>query len=471
MINIKDFVETLEGKPVAVFGLARSGLASVRALVKAGAAVSAWDDKEEARLQAQEVGAQLVDLTQMDLSGHACLVLAPGVPLYYPTPHPVVRAARAAGIEILSDIEILNRCAHGRRVIGVSGTNGKSTTCALIAHILTACGQKMVLGGNIGQAALDLKMPPKDGVFVLELSSYQLDLCPTFTPDIAVLLNITPDHLERHGTMAEYVVAKARIMEGEGMAIISVDGEECRCLARRLEEKGQRERILFSVMQNLGNEPGGKVYVEDGALFDGMDGEIIEAGNLKNMTTLHGLHNMQNAAASYAVCRSMGLVPTDIFEAMKNFPGLAHRQFLTRLINGVAYINDSKATNIQATATALACQRNIYWIVGGQAKEGGLKGLEPCMDRINHAFLIGEAAVDFAEWMGNQGVAYSVSTTMEEAVSEAHHMAQSERSQLGGAGVVLLSPSCASFDQFQSFEARGDCFTRLVEGLKGGEAA
>ncbi|MEZ5918665.1 MAG: UDP-N-acetylmuramoyl-L-alanine--D-glutamate ligase [Alphaproteobacteria bacterium] len=469
MIDCKKFVETLEGKPVFVFGLGASGLSVIRALHKAGAKIVAWDDDAGRRAQAEKEGASLADPEQGGLEGTACLVLAPGVPLHYPEPHPVVHAARRAGVEIIGDLEILHRAGHGRKTVGITGTNGKSTTASLIAHILKQAGRKPVLGGNIGVPALNLEMPPKDDVFVLEISSFQMDLCPNFRPDIAVLLNITPDHIDRHGSFEGYAAAKARMFEGPGTAVISVDDKSCRAILKDIGKGGERDIVTFSVDKDLRGEVAESRTVcilEDGMVIDMMGDGPVEAENLNQAKALQGRHNAQNAAASYAVCRLLGLTPEKIAEGFKTYPGLAHRQLCVRVINGVSYVNDSKATNAQAAATALACFQNIYWIVGGRPKAGGLAGLEALTERVRHAFVIGEAEDEFSAWLECHGVPYSRSHTLEMAVSEAHRAAQQERGQPGGAGVVLLSPACASFDQFTSFEARGDAFVKLVGALE-----
>lgn len=469
MMDCKAFVDTLEGKPVAIFGLGASGLSAVRALKKAGARVKAWDDSPAGREAAEKAGAELEPLDENTLAGAAGLVLAPGVPLHHPKPHPVVEAARQTGLEIFGDIEILHRLNHGRKTIGVTGTNGKSTTVSLISHVLERAGQRAVLGGNIGKPVLDLKKPPKDGAFILEVSSFQMDLCPTFTPDIAVLLNLTPDHIDRHGSFEAYGAAKKRLFAGKGTAIVGMDDEASCDLLRDIQKDGERDVIGISVTGPSKGRPEvrKKVYVEGGTLFDGMEAEPVEAGNLKDIPTLQGSHNMQNAAAAYAVCRVMGVEPDTIIEAFRCYPGLPHRQFLVRVMNGVSYVNDSKATNAQAAGTALACFDRMYWIVGGRPKEGGLEGLEGYMSRVKHAFVIGEATEDFSSWLELQAVPHHFSYTLDTALEQAHHMAQEERGQPGGAGVVLLSPACASYDQFKSFEERGDRFTALVGELEG----
>lgn len=432
---------SLSDKPIAVFGLARSGLAVVRALA-AKTRIIAWDDNAASREEAQKLGAELAPLTEENLKDCAFLVLAPGVPLHFPKPHPVVLEARAAGIEIICDIELLHRTGHGRRTIGITGTNGKSTTTALIQHILKQSGRDSAMGGNIGKAVFDLAMPGPDGVFVFELSSFQIDLCPGFRPDIGVLLNITPDHLDRHGTMENYAAIKAKIFEGEGAAIIGSDDDYCRDIIRRVEADGRRKIIPFSVRDDFLKK-------------------IMEKAALK------GEHNYQNALAAWHACREIGLSEDEVAAGLQSFPGLPHRQFPVRRIDRAEYINDSKATNAESAAKALGSYRHIYWIAGGRAKDGGLSGLESYAGKIRHAFLIGEAAEDFAIWCAKNKIAHTVSFTMDKAVSSAHDMAQKS----GEDSTVLLSPACSSYDQYKDFEARGDDFARLVGELKERAAA
>jgi UDP-N-acetylmuramoylalanine--D-glutamate ligase len=441
MKEVEDFAKTLNGNPVAVFGLARSGLSTIRALQKAGVKIIAWDDNEKSRAEAKKLGAEIQELNESNLKSCAFLVLAPGVPLHFPEPHVVVQAATKAGIEIICDIELFNRLNHGRKTVGVTGTNGKSTTTALIHHILKSAGVDAVMGGNIGLPVFDLPVPGKDGVFVLELSSYQLDLCPTFRPDIAVLLNITPDHLDRHGTMENYAATKEKIFEGPGGAVIGGDDEYCRKIQARVKEKNERTVTAFSVKETF--------------LQRAMQDSLLK-----------GQHNYQNALAAFLACKALNVSEAEIIKGLKSFPGLPHRQFPVRTMNGVLYINDSKATNSVAAARALHSYDNIYWIVGGRAKEGGLSGLEPLMKRVRKCFLIGESADNFSAWMTKNKIAFSLSKTLDVALREAHSAAQKQKK-----GVVLLAPACASFDQFSSYEERGDVFTKLVNDLKESAAA
>lgn len=458
MIDVKHFAKGLKDKPVAVFGIGKSNLAVIHALRKAHIDVVAGDDNPENITEAVKAGAK-GGLMESNFSQYACLVLAPGVPLHFPQPHAVVKKAQAAGIEIICDVEILSRLHHGRQTVAITGTNGKSTTTALVGHILKKCNVEAEVGGNIGHAVLDLDMPPHEGAFVIEMSSYQIDLCPTFAPDIAVHLNLTPDHLDRHGTLDGYYQAKKKLFHGAGSAIIGVDDEYSQRMAQEVMAAGTRQVYPVSVLRPV---PGG-VYVLDGVLYDAMFDEAEKIDDLDDLDikTLPGQHNHQNAAAAYAAARMMGIPPHKIMQAMRSFPGLPHRQFVCREINDISYINDSKATNAAAAEKALACYSHIFWIVGGKPKEGGLEGLDSYSERIAHAFTIGEAMEDFSRWLEKHNVAVTRCGTLERAVMEAHKQAQGQ-----GHGVVLLSPACASFDQFKSFEHRGDDFMRLVAALE-----
>lgn len=462
MIDVSTFVKEQGDKPVAVFGLGITGLSVVKALRAAGADVTAWDDRNDPREKAAAMGANIVQFTPDVLKACGALVLSPGVPLHFPEPHPVVKMARDAGLEIICDVEILARTSPACKTIGVTGTNGKSTSVSLMYHVLKEAGIDAKLGGNIGEAVLSLDMPDEQGCFVLELSSYQLDLCPTFAPDIAVLLNITPDHIDRHGTEEGYAKAKEQIFGGDGTAIVGVDDEPSEAIYERLMLEEARRIIPISVTQKRS----AGVYVDEcGAVVH----DEIEVGTLSNIIILQGAHNHQNAAAVYAALREFGLTAQQIFDGFKSFAGLAHRQFPVRTINGVTYINDSKATNAEAASKALMTHENIFWIVGGQAKEGGLSGLGRYMERVTHAFIIGEASNDFAAWFEDRNIDHSIVYTLDKATKAAHDMAQAARGKPGSGGVVLLSPACASWDQFKSFEDRGDQFAAQVMTFEGEE--
>jgi UDP-N-acetylmuramoylalanine--D-glutamate ligase len=461
MIKTDTFVKTLNGRPIAVFGLGLSGLSCASALIRGGADVRAWDDSEERRADAAAKNIPLKNFIEDGLAGYAALVLSPGVPLHFPEPHPAALAARAAGVEIIGDLEILHRLNHDIETIGITGTNGKSTTAALVAHILKSARIDSMLGGNIGLPVLDQTLPKKGGAIVLEISSYQMDLCPSFHPNIAVLLNITPDHIDRHGTLENYAAAKERIFEGAGIGICGVDDTLSEDIYARAVKTGTRTMVAVSVTREI---PGG-IYIKNGMLIDHRGENPIEIGSIADFPTLAGLHNHQNMAAAYAACRVLGASADEIMTHAKTYPGLPHRQERVRVINGVAYINDSKATNGEAAAKAVACYHHVYLIAGGQAKEDGLAALEPLLDRIHHVYLIGQAMEEFSAWLKHVGKTHTLSHTLDVAVLEAHLAAQSHRGEPGGAGTVLLSPACASWDQFRNFEHRGEVFTNLVNAL------
>jgi UDP-N-acetylmuramoylalanine--D-glutamate ligase len=453
-------IPAMAGRTVAVLGLARSGLSAARTLMASGADVWAWDDSEARREEARSAGVPLVDLRACDWQKPVALVLSPGIPHAFPRPHPVAALATARRCPIIGDIELMARAQLGARFIGITGTNGKSTTTALVGHIIASAGLRAEVGGNLGTPALDLAPLGKDGIYVLELSSYQLELTPSLVFDVAALLNITPDHLDRHGGMEGYAAAKARIFDGQRAtqtAVIGVDDEHCRVIHAQLAGAKQQAVVPISAE---GPVKGG-VYAADGWLVDDRAARAERVLDLAQAASLPGRHNWQNAAAAFAACAAVGVAAAKIVDGLKSYPGLAHRQELIAAIGGVRYINDSKATNADAAAKALACYEPIYWILGGRAKDTGLDGLEPFYPRIAHAFLIGEASDRFAAALEGR-VAYTTCGTLAAAVSAAHRQAQAERRP---GAVVLLSPACASFDQFASFEERGAVFRRLVEAL------
>ena len=460
-------VAYLAGRNVAVFGLGRSGLSAAAALAAAAARVCAWDDAAPRRAAAAALGIELVDLAALDDAGwrdFACLVLSPGVPLTHPAPHPVVTRAKATGTEIVGDIELLGRTVAADtarpRFIGITGTNGKSTTTALLGHVLTASGRAARVGGNLGTPAFDIDRPGADGFYVLEMSSYQLDLAPSLTFDIAVLINISPDHLDRHGGMDGYVAAKRKIFDRQGTgcaAVIGVDDPISQGIYRELRDSGQQRVIPVS---GAGPVEGG-VFVVDGTLCDDTEGRAETVADLSRIATLPGIHNWQNAACATAAARVAGLSTQEVAAALSGYPGLAHRLEQVATIDGIRYINDSKATNVAAVAQALACYDDIYWIAGGRAKDEGLEALEPLLPRVAHAFLIGEAAGRFAAALKGR-VPVTQSGDLAAAVTRASDAARRD----GRAGaVVLLSPACASFDQFPDFEARGEAFRSAVAAL------
>ncbi len=444
-------------KTYALFGLGRSGLAAGRFLQRLGAKVRAWDDNATQRTAAEQAGLPLVDPDDDDWHGLTALVLSPGVPLTHPEPHRVVRQAKSAGVEIIGDIELFCQSRGAARIAAVTGTNGKSTTTALIGHVLSSCGLDATTGGNIGLPVLDLPELPEGGVYVLEMSSYQLDLTPSLACEVAVLLNISPDHLDRHGGMAGYVAVKRRIFDGQpkhATAIVGIDDKHCRRIANDLAREGRK---VVSVA--VGSKLKDGISVVDGVLFDG----TRRIADLTQVKALPGAHNWQNAAAAYATARALGLAPAAITAALTDFPGLAHRMERIAEIDGIAFVNDSKATNADAAARALASYPRIYWIAGGRAKAGGIAGLEPYFDHLQHVFLIGEASDQFAAELAGR-VPFTRSGDLATAVHDASERARADD---GEGAVVLLSPACASFDQFADFEARGEAFRTAVLALKG----
>src|SRR6185437_680357 len=388
-------VTSFRGEKVAVLGLARSGAAAAEALQRGGAKVMAWDDAAAKREAAAAAGLPLVDLGKSDWRDVRALVISPGIPHTHPAPHTAAAQARAAGAEIIGDIELLARSCPKARYVGITGTNGKSTTTALLGHILATSGNKVAVGGNLGTPALALPALGADGIYVLEMSSYQLELTHRATFDVAVLLNVTPDHLDRHGGMAGYVEAKQRIFARQvkpQSAIIGIDDEISRDVLIHQAATGEQNVIKIS---GASRAMGG-VYAADGKLIDDFDGNEEPVLDLRRVPRLPGRHNGQNAAAAYAAARALGVPSAKIVAAIKSFPGLAHRQELVATIDGVTYVNDSKVTNADAVANALACYDAIYWIAGGVAKEGGIASLAPLFPRLRHAFLIGKASEEFA---------------------------------------------------------------------------
>jgi UDP-N-acetylmuramoylalanine--D-glutamate ligase len=374
----------------------------------------------------------------------------------------VVERARAAGAEIIGDIELLIRARPQARYVGITGTNGKSTTTTLIGHILKGAGARAEIGGNLGTPALALEPLEADGIYVLEMSSYQLELTPGLSCEAAILLNITPDHLGRHGGMAGYVAAKKRIFHGQrngAAAIIGNDDEICRSIRAELDRARNATVIPISAEGRIA----GGVYVEAGVLTDDTGGKAQHVVGMAGLANLPGVHNWQNAAAAYAAVRHLGIRAEAAAAGLGSFPGLAHRQELIATIDGVRYVNDSKATNADAAAKALACYETVYWIAGGLAKEGGIASLAPFFPRIRHAFLIGAAAPAFADTLEGQ-VPHSGCGELATALNAARALALSEKRPQP---VVLLSPACASFDQFADFEERGHVFRSLVEALPG----
>jgi UDP-N-acetylmuramoylalanine--D-glutamate ligase len=455
MIDLKPLKSQLDNKPVAIIGLGKSGIYAHEACKAAGIATVLWDDNEAARK-----GLPTEDLTQADFSRFSLLCLAPGIPLTHPAPHWSVIATKKAGIDIVCDIELLHRAHPKIKTIGITGTNGKSTTTALIGHILKTANIESAVGGNIGEVSLSLPQLSDKGIYVLELSSFQLDLCPTFSPDISILINISPDHLDRHGDMAGYIAAKKKIFRGPGIGIVGLDDQWSAEIYGDVANS-ERKDIPVSTTNPLAQ---GVYVTADGILKH--DCKIVF--DLKQCPTLRGQHNWQNSAMAYAACISANVSLAQIIEGLKSFPGLAHRQNIIAVHNGVTYINDSKATNDQAAAMALRTYNPIYWIAGGKDKGAGYDDCQQYLSHVRHTFLIGAAQEKMAAWLTSQKSPYTLSGTIDKALEEARAMAEKEK--LANA-TVLLSPACASFDQFKSFEHRGDVFVGLVRKMTGAKEA
>jgi len=447
-----------------VFGLARSGLSAVKSLRDAGAGVFAWDDKDGARADAAKLGATVAPYTEWPWAKIGALILSPGVPLTHPKPHEVVAAARAARAEVIGDVELFareirpDRARPGRApVIAVTGTNGKSTTAALIGHILAANGYAAEVGGNIGKPALDLAPPTAKTVYVLEVSSYQIDLSPGLAPDVSVLTNLTPDHLDRHGTMENYAAVKTRLLTqtGEGgIVCIGVDDAPSAAIFSKFSSNGGPQAVPVSARKILGRG----IFAVDGVLYDAQSGRAEEVMKLASAPRLPGTHNWQNAALAYAAAKRFVKDTRAIAGAIATFPGLAHRIEEVGRAGKVRFINDSKATNADAAERALVCFPDIFWIAGGRAKQGGIANLVPHFPRIRKAYLIGEAAAEFAATL-NGRVPCDISVTLDRAVAQAYADAAASAAPQPA---VLLSPACASFDQFRDFEHRGEAFRALV---------
>jgi UDP-N-acetylmuramoylalanine--D-glutamate ligase len=458
-------VEAYRDRKVGVYGLGRTGVSVVRTLLAGGAEVVCWDDDPGRRETGNAMGAMAIEPSVEGWQGIVAVVLSPGIPLTHPEPHLVVRIAEELGAEIVGDIELFARSRPDASVVAITGTNGKSTTTSLIAHLLDALGKPCISGGNLGMPVLDFDVLSAEGAYALELSSYQIDLTASLRPTVAVLINISPDHLDRHGGMDGYVAAKYRLFEMGlpcSRMVIGVDDSWSREIADRLEAKGAKVTRI-SVREELSDG----IYVLGGIIYQAVKGEIDKLADINAIETLRGAHNWQNAACAVATLEALGFDPIIVTEFLSGFAGLAHRMEQVAMIGDIRFVNDSKATNAEAAAQALAAYDNILWIAGGIQKQGGIQELGEFFGKIAHAFLIGESMESFASVL-ETSVAVTMSSTLEQAVHDAVDMAkQSSITE----PVVLLSPACASFDQFESFEARGDAFRDLVLNLSEGAAA
>lgn len=443
---------------IFILGLGRSGRSVAQSLTQAGAHVLAWDDHAETRKAALDQGIPLADLDALDWRTIDQLILSPGIPHRYPAPHPLVLKASSPPI---SDLEVLYHSQPDVQYIGITGSNGKSTTTALIGHVLKQIHHPVEVGGNIGIPVMDLQSLGKDGTYVLELSSYQLETSPSLHCNISILLNITPDHLDRHGGMEGYIKAKKLIYKNstpQDMLVISVDDAPCLQIYETIKATGQVRLLPISINKTL---PDG-IYVKDGVIFE----QSTPVFDLKQLERLRGPHNWQNIAAAYAALRIMGLESDQILKGVSSFPGLVHRQQVIAQHKNVLFVNDSKATNADAVAKALESYKDlpIYWLLGGVPKDGGITTLAPYFPNIRHGFLFGEAASSFATTLEGH-VPYTLCETLDEAVKKAAVLASKDQEKV----VVLLSPACASFDQFKDFEARGEAFCEAVKRVMEGE--
>ncbi len=454
-------VTTSAGKTVAVFGLGGSGIATAKALIAGGATVAAWDDGANGRAAAEKAGIPLVDLSIADWSQFADLVLAPGVPLTHPEPHWVVLKAREAKIDIIGDIELFcrerNALAPDAPFIAITGTNGKSTTTALISHILRESGRDVQMGGNIGVPILALEPPAQGRYHVIEMSSFQIDLTPSVNPTVGVLLNITPDHLDRHGTMESYAALKLQLLENASLRVVGL--QPARKYLRR--PATESATLNFDAVTLISGAETANIHVQNGLLRCDENSKCIV--DLTAVPTLRGSHNGENAAAAFAALSSF-LDEATIARYMRTYPGLPHRMEEIGRVGDTLFINDSKATNADSTEKALlSFPQNVFWIVGGKPKDGGIESLRRYFPGIVKAYLIGSATDAFAQTLDGD-VAIIPCVTLDVAVARAAADAAASGRETP---VVLLSPACASYDQFANFEQRGDAFRTLVTGLPG----
>jgi UDP-N-acetylmuramoylalanine--D-glutamate ligase len=463
-------ITTLAGKRVAVFGLGSSGIATARALQAGGADVVASDDSAASVAAAAAAGISTADLKETNWATFAALVVAPGVPLTHPEPHWAVRQARLAGAEVIGDLELFARERRAQPFevpfIAITGTNGKSTTTALIAHILKAVGRDVQVGGNIGTAMLSLAEFAPGRHYVIECSSYQIDLAGSVDPTVGVLLNITPDHLDRHGTIENYAAVKARLVRAAHNAVVGVDDEYCRAIVNELRERrrkqGPEEIVRLSTRAGVECEIG----VDGRRVVLNKDGRVTEIADLSGIGSLRGVHNAENACAAAAALLMLPepLTAAQIAAGMRSFPGLAHRMEELGRQGRTLFVNDSKATNADSAEKALVSfPGDIHWILGGKPKSGGITSLKRYFSRVAKAYLIGEATEEFAATLEGR-VPLERCGTLDVATAAA---ARDAAASAAPEPVVLLSPACASFDQYRNFEVRGEAFRALVSALPG----
>jgi UDP-N-acetylmuramoylalanine--D-glutamate ligase len=458
-------VTTFAGRQVALFGLGSSGLLAARALKDGGADVIAFDDDAQKIAEAQAAGIKTQDLHNIDWTKAAALVLAPGVPLTHPQPHWTVDLARKATVEVIGDIELFcrERARSGAKcpLVAITGTNGKSTTTALTTHLLQSAGVDVQMGGNIGVPVLALAPFNGGRAYVLEVSSYQIDLAPSLKPTVGILLNVTEDHLDRHGTMERYAAIKERLaadVETNGTAVIDIDDAYTRAAADRIQ-RGGKNVVRVSVVSSLRDG----YFAQGSRIMRAAGGKAQVVAELGGSGSLRGAHNAQTAACAVAACVALGVDLPAIQKGLASFPGLAHRMQQVGRKGTVLFVNDSKATNADSAAKALASFNDIFWIAGGKPKTGGIVSLAGFFPRIRKAYLIGEAAKEFALTLEGK-VPYEISEVLSAAVEAAARDAAVAKLD---EPVVLLSPACASFDQYRNFEVRGKAFTDAVLAIPG----
>ena len=459
-------VQGMSGQTVMVLGMGRSGLVAAKALLAGGADVRCWDDDHAARARAKEAGLDCLDPLKNGLNDVSLMVTSPGIPHMYPKPHPAIAEALRKGIPVDNDIGLFFRSFATRdwdtfdvapKIIAVTGSNGKSTTSALIYHLLTIAGRRCQLAGNIGRGVLDLEPAGSGEVIVLELSSYQTELARSLTPDLAVFTNLSPDHLERHAGYGGYFAAKRRLFSegGPDHAVIGVDEPEGLYLAAQLADRVTDDRIIRVISNQKPSGNSWQIAARKGFLSESRKGRQVASIDLRQIESLPGPHNHQNACAAYGVLRALHVAPRVIEAGLHSFSGLPHRSQIVREVKGVKFVNDSKATNVDAASKALAAFANIRWICGGLQKEGGMSGLGDGLANVIKAYAIGREAEAFAMHLE---VESEVCTTMSKAVAQAY-------AQSAPGDVVLLAPATASFDQYDSFEARGEDFMAIVNNL------
>lgn len=441
---------TFAGEKIGVFGLGRSGLAAARSLDAGGASVFAWDDNLVSSLNPE---IPLENLYNADFGDFNGLVVAPGVPLT----HALVEKAKAVNLDVFGDIELFGRTRDGlpkHKVVGITGTNGKSTTTALLAHVLDQCQVPTSATGNIGIPVLEQEPLPEGGVYVFELSSFQLDLTSSLNPEYAVFLNITPDHLDRHGGMKGYIKAKKRLLDmqdKDGIVVVNIDDEINKSLTSKIIQRVIPISVKGPVKEGY--------FIEGGHIFETLNSHKLALGDVPVNPNLRGEHNWQNMLCVIAVARDLGLDAKSIFQALKGFEGLRHRLESLGKKDGVLFINDSKATNSAATSKALQAFDDIHWIAGGEYKEENFDFLTSNLDHVKKAYFIGRDGPQLGDGLG-QKIPFTIIENLELAFKKAFQEAKE-----GGGGVVLLSPACASYDQFKNYQARGDLFINLVSGL------